>query len=118
MAEPRRKVASVTIANGAALSGAVFIGGSITRIEMPAGWTAAALTFQVSSDGVNFINLFDEFNSEVIIGATAAVANRAIRLKLAEWTNVLYLILRSGTSATPVNQGAERIIRIVHNTYD
>ena len=118
MAAERYK-STATIANGTSLSNAMQIFGSITRIEIPAAWTAAALTFQVSSDGVTFIDLYDEFNTEVLI-ASASIptgTKRAIRLKLADWTNLLWLKLRSGTTGSPVNQGAERLIVVVKNDY-
>lgn len=114
MATKGQKVNAV-IANAAALSNAIAVNGIITRIEIPAAWTAAALTFQVSSDGVTFMDLYDDSGTEVII-ASASIptgAVRAIRLTLADWTNLLWLKLRSGTTGTPVNQGAERTIVVV-----
>ena len=116
-AERYKKTA--TIANGASVSNALAINGSITRIEIPSAWTAAALTFQVSSDGSTFIDLYDEFNTEVIIASASIPTGtvRAIRLKLADWTNLLWIKLRSGTTGTPVNQGAARSIVVVTNEY-
>jgi len=102
--------AKAVIANGASLSGSVRIGGHrIVAIEMPAGWTAAALTFQGSLDGDTFNNFYDEAGAEISI---TVAASRFIGLDAAalELSGVEYLKVRSGTSGAPVNQGAERTI--------
>ena len=47
---------SVTIANGTSLSAAVNLGsGKLRGIALPAAWTAAVLSFQVSLDGTTFV---------------------------------------------------------------
>lgn len=106
---------TVTIPSGQSLSSAVDLTDWIlTRIDMPAAWTSAALTFQVSSDGVNFRDYYDSDGNELSIGSTVATASRAIVPgfggSLYWWAGVRYLKLRSGTSAAPVNQAADRTI--------
>jgi hypothetical protein len=76
---------------------------------MPAAWTAANLTFQVSHDGTNFFNLYDKDGTEYTVTADAS---RAIILPLSDWVGIEHLKIRSGTAAAAVNQGAERTIVI------
>ncbi len=98
------KVKIVTIANGAAL-GASFIGdGRLVAIQMPAAWTAANLTFQGSMDGVTYADMYDATGTEVTVVAAASTYILLADLKAA-WIKV-----RSGTTGTPVNQGADRVI--------
>jgi len=75
--------ATVTIANGASLSGAANLGEArICAIMMPADWTAADLTFQASIDGSTFYNVYDEFDTEVTV---QAADDRYIILEPARW---------------------------------
>ena len=91
--------ANVVIADEASLSGACGIG-SIIGLIVPT-LVSAALTFQVSLDGTNFYDLYDEAGNEVVI--PASTFNRAVAapLELLEWK---YVKVRSGTSAAAVNQ--------------
>lgn len=102
----------VLIANGQSLSGEIDLGsGVLQHILMPAGWTAADLTLQLSEGaGGTYRDAYDEFGSEITVKTTLS---RAIRLQTADWLAVRYLKLRSGVSATPVAQGADRIITLV-----
>lgn len=100
-----------TIANGASLSGAVNLGGeALIRLQMPAAWTAAKITFQVSDDDVTYRNIVKEDGSEYEL--TVAASTEIILI----WTNfigVKYMKIRSGTAAAAVNQGASRDIGLV-----
>lgn len=105
---------SATIANGASLSGVVDIGEGrvLCAIDMPADWTAANLTFQAStaSDGT-YDNLYDQYGTEKTV---TAAEDRYIPLDdPAFWLGVRYVKVRSGTAASAVNQGAERVITLV-----
>lgn len=103
--------ATATIASGASLSGSVNLGGGrLFAIMMPADWTAADLTFQASVDGTTFYNVYDEEDSEVTV---QAAEDRYIILEPARWLGVRYLKVRSGTSGSAVNQGADRAITLV-----
>jgi hypothetical protein len=105
---------TATIANGAALSGAVDLGSSrLHRIVMPAGWTSAALTFQGSYDGTNFNDLYDGAAGEYSISSSIAGASRSIVVDPKIFYGVRHLKVRSGTSGTPANQGAERALTLV-----
>jgi hypothetical protein len=103
--------ASATIANGASLSGAIDLGQSrAARIVMPAAWTAADLTVQTSYDGVTYNNLYNSDGTEYTI---KAAASRSILLSLVDFIGIRFLKLRSGTSGTPVNQGADRVLTVL-----
>jgi hypothetical protein len=101
------------IAAGASLSGAWMVGNRVpVRIEMPAAWDAANLTFQTSHDGVTFQNKYDGMGAgaEFTVGAAAA---RNIDLNPADWIGVRWLKIRSGTAGTPVTQSAARDIYLI-----
>ena len=101
----------VTIASGESLSTALSVGACTpAAIVMPAVWTAASITVQMSVDSVNFYDLYDEYGTEVTVTAAAA---RVIRLSAGDWWIVRYLRLRSGTTGTPVNQAAARTLKVV-----
>jgi hypothetical protein len=102
---------TVTIDNGASLSGAVNLSGwTLIAIDMPASWTAANLTLQASIDNSTWDNVFDSLGTEVTI---TAAASRFILLNPADFVSVRYLKVRSGTSGTPVNQGGARTITLI-----
>lgn len=105
------EIAVATIANGASLSDAVDAG--ILRlfaIQMPGSWTAADLTLQASADGSTYGNVYDEADTEVVVEADAS---RFIILDPAKFLGMRYIKLRSGTAGSAVNQGAERLIKVV-----
>lgn len=100
-----------TIANGAALSGAVDLqGNTIVGIQMPSSWTAANLTFQGSADGTTYQDVYDTSGTEVVI---TAAASRCIVVNPATFQALRFLKIRSGTTGTPVNQGAARTISLI-----
>jgi hypothetical protein len=100
-----------TIANGAALSAAVDLRGfEPLAIQMPAAWTAAGLSFEVSDDGVNFADLYNtsgEYTLTVAVDRAVALSNPN------ELSGFQFIKVRSGTTGTPVNQGADRIVKII-----
>ena len=103
--------ATATIANGASLSNAVSLGTSdLISIIMPAAWTAAALTYQFSVDGTNF---YDAYSTTAELTATSAGASRIININAATYDAARYIKIRSGTSATPVNQAADRTLTLI-----
>lgn len=81
----------------------------LSYIQMPAAWTAANLTFQVSEDGATFNNLYNDAGTEYTVTADA---NRVLRLTLHDWLAVRYMKIRSGTAGSPVNQAAARTLRL------
>lgn len=80
-----------------------------TGILMPSAWTAAALTAQVSADNATWSDLFDRNGIEVTF---QAAASRYIVIEPSLLTGTLLFRLRSGTSAVPVNQAADRDLTI------
>ena len=108
--------ATATIANGASLSGAVDLNNAhLVGIVMPSGWTAASLTFQVSRDGG--VTFADYYSATAEYEVTTAAASRSIGFAPADFAGVDAIKVRSGTSGTPVNQGAARVLTLVSRVY-
>ncbi len=98
--------AVTTPSTGIALGAKTLVG-----IVMPSAWTAAAITFQVSADGGTTW-------SEMTTSAGAAVsytvaAGQFIAIDPALWRGINLIIIRSGTSGSPVNQGADRVLTLI-----
>lgn len=121
----RQRVTEVTIANAASLSGAAILDGDIVAIVMPSAWTAANLTFQgatiVQTTGATpggvtvgtYQDIYDSGGTELAVTAAASryiVLTPALAAALRGFGAIK---IRSGTSGTPVNQGAARTISIV-----
>lgn len=111
------ETATATIANGAALSDAVFVDGRLTGLITPAAWTAAGITFQGSVDGSSFYDIYDDALETTAVERTIAAGNvgtdRFLALALIDWTAFAYVKVRSGTTGSPVNQGAQRVVTLV-----
>jgi hypothetical protein len=82
-------------------------GGNIIRLTMSENWTPANLTFQISTDGALYNDLFrpdgEEVTMVVVPGSAVVLAHIADYLKA-----VAYLKLRSGTRNFPVEQAERR----------
>jgi len=101
-----------TIAASESLSDSVDLGsGTVFGIIIPASWTTADLTFQGSVDGTNFYNLFTDDGTEYTVVAAASRFIASINYPL--YYNLAFLKVRSGTAGSPVNQAAERQIKLV-----
>lgn len=102
----------ITIASGTALSAAVPIGDKVpVGIAMPSGWDAASLTFQVSADGGTTWNeLYDSSGNAV---SFTVAASRYIYMDPTVWIGINMIKIRSGTSGSPVNQTADRVLTLV-----
>jgi hypothetical protein len=108
-------VQEVTIPAGATgLSNAVELKNQLLAIEMPEEWTGyAVLTFQGSSDGIAFKDVYDDYGYEVLVSAPQPnhiVCIDAAILKLAA---LRYIKIRSGTSAAPVDQVTDRTLKLI-----
>ena len=105
---------TVTIASGQSLGNAIDLeGAEVFALHMPAAWTTANLTLQAAAtSGGTYQDVYDDLGSEVVITAVAAraIAVDANALKLA---GLQFIKLRSGTTGTPVAQGADRTITVV-----
>lgn len=110
----RTKTKTATIASGQSLSAEVDVEDyAIYAIEMPTAWTAANLTFQAASaSGGTFRDLYGDAGSEV---AVVVAADQMIGLDASgpELVGARFLKIRSGTSAAPVNQTAERTLTLL-----
>ena len=107
-----RSLAWVTIAATEAVSNAVNIGEKLLcGVQMPAAWTAADLTFEVSLDGVTWKSLTSTSGAEITVASPAAGA--LIALDPSDYLLAQLVRVRSGTAETPVAQAAERQITLV-----
>ena len=109
-----RNVVEATIPNGAALSGAVYLKGEVlVGIRMPAVWDAANLTFRVSMDDAGYLDAYSSAGAEHVV---TAAASRHIWVDPSNFAGYRWLIVRSGTTGTPVNQttGADaRVLELI-----
>lgn len=106
--------ATGAIGSGAALSGAFDLVDQRLYALMadPTAWTAAAITFAVSIDNINFFPLYDQAG-EVNISSAVVTFGVFIVIDPADMIGWRYLKVRSGTNAVPVNQGAARALTLV-----
>ena len=77
-------------------------------IQMPAAWTAAKLSFLASADGVSFGDLYNtatEYTVDVDAGR--------LLIPDLDFFAIQYLQLRSGVAATPVQQAADRTVKLI-----
>lgn len=103
-----------TIAAAAALSGVIALPSEGRRAIIDVdGWNAAAMTFAVALEGGVAVgshsDLYDEGGTEVSIPSFTGA--RAIELP-PEVLAAASVVIRSGTTATPVNQTSARAIKI------
>jgi hypothetical protein len=100
-------VSGPTIANRASLSSVLDASTAtvgIKRITMPVDWTPAWLTFQISTDGTNFSDLYFADGKLVIV---TVVPGATIPVKGDVW-RAGYFKFRSGPPNAPVIQLAAR----------
>lgn len=87
---------------GESLSDAVDCsGGNAVRITMPGYWTPANLSFQISTDGEFYNDLFDAEGNEVVIPVVTGSAVPLDRSWAGFWN---FIKFRSGTRDNPVPQ--------------
>jgi hypothetical protein len=101
-----------TIAAGQSLSGPVATGvDTLVGLSMPAAWTAASITFQVSPDGgTTWQELYDGAGNEITI---TSAAGQFIQMTSYLWRGMNMFRLRSGTSVAPVVQVAAAVITLI-----
>ena len=101
----------VTIASGASLSPSVDLRfAAVAGLYMPAAWTPANVTFQASSDGLTFSDVFNNDGTEYKLTVSAGQFVPFVPLEL---PGVRFLKLRSGLTGTTVNQAADRALTLV-----
>ena len=105
---------TVTITGGLTETSAIDIYNyKFAQIVMPTSWTAANLTFKTSPtiDGT-YQSLYDDAGVEVNV--TAAVStNIAIDVNALKLAASRFLVIRSGTAATPVTQASTRTLYLI-----
>ena len=103
---------NVTITNGTFLSPGIALGAKrLLALVMPAGWTAAPITFQASHDGgTTWNDLFDMNGNPLIVSAARALAGQTVMLPFQPLRGVAMLKVRSGTAGATVAQSADRVI--------
>jgi hypothetical protein len=103
-----------TIAAGESLSDGIDCrAGPLIRITMPAAWTGAKLSFQVSSDGSFYNDVVDPKGNEYII---RCVPGTAVRVP-SEWNPMIqFLKVRSGSRQRPVVQEMQRHFAVAIET--
>lgn len=102
---------TVTIASGTAQSTPVELwNNTLTAIHV-GDWTAADITLLAAVEPKGpFVPVHDAAGDELVV---TAAANRMIALDPTATRGARYLKLRSGTTAAPVNQGADRALRLM-----
>lgn len=92
-----------TIAAGQSLSAEIDLGAmTLVGIAMPAAWTAASLTFQISFDGgVTWLEHYNSSGSETTF---TVATGQYIAVDPTLWRGVNALKVRSGTAAAAVVQ--------------
>lgn len=102
-------IASPAVAGGVAMGADTLVG-----IWMPAAWTTAALTFQVSPDGgVTWLELFNDGGSAVSIAAAAGQFISLVTNTNYTWRGINLLKVRSGTAGAPVVQTAGATVTLI-----
>lgn len=102
---------NATIANASSLSDAIDLNGTtLVGYIIPSAWTAADITIQGSADGTNFHDLYNSSGNEI---KHVVDADQFITLSPSGMACLRHIKIRSGTSSTPVNQAAQRVITLV-----
>ncbi len=102
---------TVTIVNATSLSAVLDLEGrTIAGVLMPAAWTAANLTFQGADlSAGTFADVNDNAGAEVAVTAAAA----KMITGFSKLDGLRFIKVRSGTSAVPVNQLADRVLTLI-----
>lgn len=110
---PSRTLTTATIAINASLSAAVDLGAgqSLVGIQVPAAWTTAPISLQVSADGVTYTPLYN--SDGALVQQAAPAVSCGYNLAAAEMVGWRYIKIQSGIPGTLVNQVAARTIGLV-----
>lgn len=101
---------SVTIANGTSDSPVILLGNNIlVGIDLPT-ITSAAITLRVSSDGgTTYHGLY---NTSGEVSWAASTGARYLAVNPNDVLGADYIKIRSGTDASAVTQGADRVLTL------
>lgn len=107
---------TATIAAGQSLSAEVALGEkTLVGIVVPSGWTAANLTFQGTPDDLNFYELYNYAGSELTV-MVPVTTGCLIAVDPAQWRGITGIKVRSGTSASPVDQASQAQLTLITRT--
>ena len=83
---------------------------TLVGIQMPAAWTAASMSFQVSPDeGVTWLELVTYAGANL---ALTVAAGQYIAVDPTQWKGITSVKVRSGTLASPVTQGSQAVVTL------
>jgi len=111
-------IARATITAATSLSSICNLTGQIAGIVIPSAWTAASITFQFSMLGTTFEDVYDTLGNEITIASASipTASNRYIDFTSGSWSPAWYaagyIKIRSGSSASPVVQAADRLLLV------
>ena len=110
----KQTVVIPTEAGGASLSPGYDVGGGAKDIGviMPAVWVAAAVSYQVSADGVTYTNLYTENGTEVT-SAVAQGLTQSLNTTAPHLSAWRYIKVRSGATGAHVDQTAARTLTFI-----
>ena len=107
-----RLILPVVVRLGESITDAIALGLlHLSAIVIPTSWTPANLTFQSSVDGVTWGDVYDGAGNEYKLNVQAN--GSYILLDSSAFYTMNYVKIRSGTTATPVPQTAERSLQLV-----
>jgi hypothetical protein len=109
-------VVGPTIRAGESLSEGLDLShGDLLRLTMPLDWTPAPITFQISTEGQNYNDVFDLQGYEVTV--PVVVPQSAVIVPLDIGKAIAWVKFRSGTRAKPIPQEADRMFAVAISTY-
>jgi hypothetical protein len=88
----------------------------VARIIMPTDWNPAPLSFQLSPDGTAFHDLYHVIPTDLVsfeVAVPNPKAGTAITFPSGMGLDVLWVKIRSGTTAAPVVQQAGRTFQLI-----
>jgi hypothetical protein len=108
---------TTTIANGQSLAAELDLLGDgdwlPVAILMPAAWTAAAITAKARHSPSDTAGNVNTDSAEWTLASAQAAAGAYVLLTNLPQLRARFLTLRSGTSGTPVAQGADRVLTLI-----
>lgn len=103
LAQPTTKI-EMSIPAGTAVSLPINLGTCVpVAFVLPTMSPAADFTFQSSTDGVTFTDVWDAFGSEVTVNTGPGTTARTVVLSVSDFYYTRHLKVRRGTAATPIN---------------
>lgn len=103
---PLQVVTDIKILEGESLSNAVdTTAGTMVRLTMPAAWDPCNITFQISSDGNGFNDLFGTDGEEIVM---QVVPGTGVVVPIDWMRGVGFIKFRSGRRDNPIAQTADR----------